>query len=96
MSDFSVSVMSMASKAVDNQMSGYELSNDTIRTDLSGVSNERKESEQTIVGAEVASRTEDYIGAGTDLSSTGTDVNVRQGINSFLDTGFGSIADKIV
>ena len=78
MSDFSVSVMSMASKAVDNQMSGYELSNDTIRTDLSGVSNERKESEQTIVGAEVASRTEDYIGAGTDLSSTGTDVNVRQ------------------
>ncbi len=52
--------------------------------------------EQTIIGAEVASRTSDYLGSGPDFTSTGTDVDVQQAINSTLMSGTGSIANKIV
>lgn len=95
MSDFSISAMSMASKAVDNQMAGVEASSDSYSTVMSGSSNLHSESEQAIVGTEVSSRTEDYIGAGPDFSSTGTDIDVQQAISTTLESGFGSIADVI-
>jgi hypothetical protein len=49
-----------------------------------------------VAGAEVASRTEDFFGAGTDFSSTGTDYDVQQTVHqAVFDTGLGSITDKI-
>lgn len=95
MPDFSISAMSMASKAVDNQMASIEGAGETVSTVMSGSSDQNKESEQTIIGTEVSSRTQDYIGAGTDFSSTGTDVNVQQAVNTTLESGFGSITDVI-
>ena len=95
MSDFSISAMSMASKAVDNQMSSIEGAGETVSTVMSGSSDQNKESEQAIIGTEVSSRTQDYIGSGTDFSSTGTDVDVQQTVNTTLESGFGSIADVI-
>jgi len=95
MSDFSISAMSMASKAVDNQMASIEGAGETVSTVMSGSSNQHKESEQAIIGSEVSSRTQDYIGTGTDFSSTGTDVDIQQTVNTTLESGFGSIADII-
>ena len=96
MSDTGISVMSMAAQRMDNQMSGYETSRETMRTDMSGASPSHMESEQTIVGTEVVSRTDDYFGAGTDFSSTGTDVDIRTTANNILESGYGSITDAMV
>ena len=83
--------------ASDNQAAGAESVKDTISTVISGVNQEGADSqEQAVAGAEVASRTTEFFGSGADLSSTGTDIDVSQAINSTLMSGQGSIADKVV
>jgi len=96
MSDFGISVMSMAAQGMENQSSAFESSRETIRTDMSGAAPGHMESEQAIVGTQVVSRTEDYFGAGTDFSSTGTDVDIRTTANNILESGYGSITDTVV
>ncbi|MEF2229528.1 MAG: hypothetical protein V3571_01230 [Pseudodesulfovibrio sp.] len=96
MSDFGISVMSMAAQGMENQISGFEASRETIRTDMSGSGPQHMASEQAIIGTEVVSRTDDYFGAGTDFSSTGTDVDIRTTANNILESGYGSITDTIV
>jgi len=96
MSDISISANSMSSMALDNQASGAESIRDTTSTMASGFNQEGLDSqEQAVAGAEVASRTTEFFGSGSDLSSTGTDIDVAQAISTTLSDGQGSITDKI-
>ncbi|WP_319466800.1 hypothetical protein [uncultured Pseudodesulfovibrio sp.] len=96
MSDISMASMSIASAGINDQLAGMESVKDTVSTVMSGLNENGADAmEQTIIGAEVASRTSDYIGSGPDFTSTGTDVDVQQAINSTLMSGIGSIANKI-
>ena len=95
MSDISISTDTMSSMALESQISGAESIN--TNTIMSGANQHGLDSlEQTVAGAEVASRTTEFFGSGTDLSSTGTDIDVAQAINTSLMDGTGSITDKIV
>jgi len=86
----------MSSMALDNQASGAESIRDTTSTMASGFNQEGLDSqEQAVAGAEVASRTTEFFGSGSDLSSTGTDIDVAQAISTTLSDGQGSITDKI-
>ena len=97
MSDISISSMTMSSMAYDNQMQGAETVKETSRESMSGINMAGIDSsnEQAVVGLEVASRTNEYIGASPDFSSTGTEFDFVQAANSMQD-GNGTIADKVV
>jgi hypothetical protein len=98
MSDISISADTIQSISMDNQLLGPESINDYGDEIASGVntSGGRDIHEQTVAGLDVASRTEDYLGTGTDFSSTGTDIDIQQTLHQVAaDTGIGTIADKI-
>ncbi|BCS87111.1 hypothetical protein [Pseudodesulfovibrio sediminis] len=96
MSDISISTNTIQSMAMENQISGPEFIPDQTSEISSGMNSKGLDSmEQAVTGAEVASKTEDFIGAGTDFGSTGTDIDIQQAVNSTLSTGIGSIADTI-
>jgi hypothetical protein len=83
---------------MDNQLLGPESISDYGQEIGSGINptGGLDNREQTVAGLEVASRTEDYLGAGTDFSSTGTDVDIQQTVHQMaVDTGIGSITDEI-
>ncbi|QJB57756.1 hypothetical protein [Pseudodesulfovibrio sp. zrk46] len=98
MSDFSISAMTMSSMASENQAASFENSVDIASsTIMSGINQEGADSqENAVAGAEVASRTTEFFGNGTDLGSTGTDIDVAQAISSTLLEGTGTITDKVV
>lgn len=98
MSDISISMDTVQSISMDNQLLGPESLNDYSDEIGSGINptGGMDNREQTVAGLEVASRTEDYLGTGTDFSSTGTDYGVQQAIHqAAAETGLGSITDKI-
>ena len=95
MSDFSISAMSMASKAVDNQMASIEGAGETREHGDVRFQRTAQELGTDHHRHRGLLRTQDYIGAGTDFSSTGTDVNVQQAVNTTLESGFGSITDVL-
>ncbi len=96
MSDISMSADTMSSIATESLASGAEFVSETSNTIASGASDEgSNDMVQAVIGAEVVSPTDDYIGTGTDFSSTGTDVNIQNAIQTTLMSGMGSIADKI-
>ncbi len=98
MSDISISDTTISSMAIENQASGADWLQETASsTVLSGISPDGPDSqEQAVAGLEVASRTSEFFGSGTDFSSTGTDIDVAQAINTTLLSGQGSITNKIV
>jgi hypothetical protein len=98
MSDISISADTVQSMSMDNQLRGPESIRDHSDEIGSGINTVggMDNREQAVAGLEVASRTEDYLGAGTDFSSTGTDVDIQQTLHQVAaDTGIGTIADKI-
>jgi len=96
MSDISISTDTIQSIAMDNLLSGPESVGEDSSIIASGMNKGGIDSmEQAVAGLEVASRTEEFFGSGTDFSSTGTDVDIQQAVSSTLDTGIGSIADEI-
>lgn len=97
MSDLSISTMTQSSMALENQASGAESVKDTTSTIVSGFNQEGLDSmDQAVAGAEVASKSTEFFGTGTDLGSTGTDYDVAQAISTSLADGNGSITDKVV
>lgn len=97
MSDISISNMTIASMAMDNQVSGAETMMSQETTSFSSANDGGLDSmEYAVAGAEVASRTNDFFGNSADLSSTGTDIDVAQAINTTIMDGNGTIADKVV
>lgn len=97
MSDISISADTVQAMSMDNQLFGPESIRDNTDEVISGVTaGGLDHREQTVAGLEVASRTEDYLGTGTDFSSTGTDIDIQQTVHqAAADTGIGTIADKI-
>ncbi|OIQ48928.1 hypothetical protein BerOc1_03683 [Pseudodesulfovibrio hydrargyri] len=98
MSDISISMDTIQSMSMDNQLLGPESLNNYADEIGSGINptGGMDNREQTVAGLEVASRTDDYLGAGTDFSSTGTDVDIQQTMHQMAaETGIGSITDKI-
>lgn len=100
MSNISISVDSMAAMASDMQASSATISSQTAMEASSQVmSGENKGGadglELVVAGAEVASKSTEFFGAGPDLSSTGTDIDVAQAINTTLIDGQGTITDKV-
>jgi len=96
MSDISISTDTIQSISMDNLLSGPESVGEDSSIIASGMNKGGIDSmEQAVAGLEVASRTEEFFGSGTDFSSTGTDVDIQQAVSSTLDTGIGSIADEI-
>ncbi|MBI9078275.1 MAG: hypothetical protein JEY79_00875 [Pseudodesulfovibrio sp.] len=97
MSDISISTMTIQSMALDNQMSGPESIKESTTEIASGfIRGGSDSSELAVAGAEIASRTNDYLGTGPDLGSTGTDFDIQQAISSSMTEGIGTIADKII
>lgn len=100
MSNISISVDSMAAMASDMQASSATISSQTAMEASSQVmSGENKGGadglELVVAGAEVASKSTEFFGTGPDLSSTGTDIDVAQAINTTLIDGQGTITDKV-
>ncbi|WP_319544025.1 hypothetical protein [uncultured Pseudodesulfovibrio sp.] len=96
MSDLSISTDTIQSIAMDKMLSGPESVGEQSSIIASGINERGIDSmEQAVAGLEVASRTEEFFGSGTDFSSTGTDIDIQQAVSSTLDTGMGTIADKI-
>ncbi len=96
MADISISNDTIQSMGLDSQLTGVESIRDTSSEVGSGVNEGGLDTmEQTVAGTEVRSRTEEYFGAGTDFSSTGTDVDVKHAMSSIIDSAMGSIADEI-
>lgn len=96
MSDISISYDTVQTMAMDNLSSAPESLNDSSSEISSGLNTRGVDSsEQVVAGLEVASRTEDYLGTGTDFGSTGTDPDIRQVANAAADTGIGMITDKV-
>jgi len=97
MSDISVSANSPLSMALENVAANNESVADNASTVMSGHNPEGADSqEQTVAGTEVASRTSEYMGNGPDWTSTGTDEPFLRAVETTLNDGMGSIADKIV
>lgn len=97
MSDLSISSNSIAAVAMNSQASGAESISESSHTVASSVENSMPNPmETTVVGTEAVSKTQDYIGAGPDMSSTGTNENIQHAVSSAIMNGTGSIADKIV
>lgn len=97
MSDISISNSSISAIAFDSQTAGAESVKQNSHTVASGVDSSTPDPmESTVVGTEAVSRSQDYLGAGPDMSSTGTNENVQHAVSSAIMNGTGSIADKIV
>lgn len=97
MSNISISADSINAIAMESQASGAETIRDNSTTVMSSADNRDVDTaELSAIGTETVSRTQDYIGSGTDFSSTGTDVDVQHAVSSAIMSGTGSIADKIV
>jgi len=83
--------------ALDNQLAGPESIKETTSEVASGANQGGLDSmEQAVAGAEVASRTTEFFGNGTDFSSTGTDIDIQQAISASITDGMGTIADKVI
>lgn len=96
-SDLTISTMTLSAMAMDNQASGAESMINTETAVMSGINEGGIDSmEHAVAGGEVASRTTEFFGNSTDLSSTGTDIDVAQAINTTIMDGNGSITDKVV
>jgi hypothetical protein len=96
MSGMTISTQSI-SALTENLMRGAESVKDTTSTVLSAVNRGGPDSmEQAVAGAEVASRTSEFFGSGTDLGSTGTDIDTMQAVNNTVMSGKGNVADLIV
>lgn len=96
MSDISISNDTIQAMGLDSQLSGIESLSDTNSEVSSGVNEGGADTmEQAVAGAEIRSKTEEFFGGGTDLSSTGTDVDIQQAVGSILDASVGSITDEI-
>ena len=96
MSDISISADTVQTMAMDNLFSAPESLTGSNNEISSGLNTRGIDSmEQAVAGVEVASRTEEFFGSGTDFSSTGTDIDIQQAVVSTADTGIGSITDKI-
>lgn len=97
MPDISISTDTVQTMAMDSLFSAPESVKDASDVIGSGEnSHAADQREMAVAGAEVASRTEEFFGAGTDFSSTGTDYGVQQAIHqASAETGLGSITDKI-
>lgn len=96
MSDISISNDTVQAIALDNQLSGTEIMSGKANEIQTGLNSGGMDTiEQAVAGNEVSSRTEEYFGAGTDVSSTGTDVDIQTAVHNVLDAGIGSITDKI-
>ncbi|WP_316900627.1 hypothetical protein [Pseudodesulfovibrio indicus] len=98
MPDISISTDTVQTMSMDSLFSAPDSIKDVSDIIGSGEnSHAADQREMAVAGAEVASRTEDFFGAGTDFSSTGTDYDVQQTVHqAVVDTGLGSITDKIV
>lgn len=97
MSDISISADTMQSMAYENLLAGPESVKDSTSEILSGANqNGMDATEQTVAGAQVASKTTEFFGASADLSSTGTDIDIQHAVSASLANGMGSIADKVV
>ena len=97
MPDISISTDTAQTMAMDGLFSAPESLKDVSDVIGSGEnSHAADQREMTVAGAEVASRTEEFFGSGTDFSSTGTDYDVQQTAHqAAFETGVGSITDKI-
>lgn len=100
MSNISISVDTMAAMASDMQATSATISSETaMEASHQVMSGENKGGsdglELVVAGAEVASKNTEFFGSGTDLSSTGTDIDVAQAINTTLIDGQGTITDKV-
>jgi len=96
MADISISNDTIQSMSLDSQLTGVESLQDTSSEISSGVNEGGVDTmEMAVVGTEVRSKTEEYLGNGTDFSSTGTDMDIRQAMSSIIDSAMGSIADEI-
>lgn len=99
MSDISVSNQNIRSIALDDQARSVESGTAGIALDARTLNRPEfkpLEESQSDIAGQVASRTRDYLGSGTDLSSAGTDNNIQQAVNAALqETGVGTIADEI-
>lgn len=97
MSDISISANSPLSMALENLASGNEVVADKAETAISGRNLDGADNqEQTVAGTEVASRTQDYLASGPDWTSTGSDIEFAKAVETTLDSGMGSIADRLV
>ena len=96
MSEMSISTDTVQTMAMDNLFAAPEAATDQSTETASGLNPRGIDSEErTVAGAELVSRTEDYLGSVPDLTSTATDVDVQKAVQAVADTGIGSIADKI-
>lgn len=97
MSEISISNNSINAIAMDAAATSAESARESTHTVISGANtNDTNSMELAIVGSDTVSRTQDYIGIGPDLSSTGTDGQIQHAVSSAIMSGTGSIADKIV
>ena len=100
MSNISITVDSMGAMASDAQASSASMASLTAKEESSQVmSGENKGGadglELTVAGGETASKKTEFFGTGTDFSSTGTDIDIAQAINTTLMDGQGTITDKV-
>lgn len=101
MSDISISAPSPLAMKFDDLASGVETIKDTTSEMGSGLNRGGLDTmEQAVAGVEVASRTEEFLGAGTDFSSTGTDSDIQMAsqnaVDQTLSEGIGIITDTVV
>ncbi|WP_147821481.1 hypothetical protein [Salidesulfovibrio onnuriiensis] len=99
MSDISISNQSIQSMMTNAQASSFEDGSASAVLDARTINKPETRSfelEKNELAGQVVSRTQDFFGNGTDLSSTGTDNQIQRAITSALqETGIGTIADKI-
>lgn len=97
MPELSISTDTVQTMAMDSLFSAPESVRDVSNMIGSGEnSHAADQREMAVAGAEVASRTEEFFGAGTDFSSTGTDPDIQQAAHQVAaETGIGSITDRI-
>ncbi|WP_285904942.1 hypothetical protein [Pseudodesulfovibrio pelocollis] len=93
--------MSISTESVsaltENLMRGADTVKETTSTVLSAANRIGPDTgEQAVAGAEVASRTSDFFGSGTDLGSTGTDYDTAQAVNNTIMSGRGAVADLTI
>jgi len=96
MSGMSISAESV-SALTENLMRGAETVKETTSTVMSAANRIGPDTaDQAVAGVEVASRTSEFFGSGTDFSSTGTDPDTAQAVNNTIMSGRGAVADLTV
>jgi len=97
MSDISISISTPQAMSLDNQASGAESIGRYSNEIASGFNQGGADNmEMAVAGAEVASRTSEFFGTGTDFSSTGTDNDIQKAVGAALNEGMGTITDIMV